>query len=80
MAKKFLVLDGSHNVSDTVRVKKGDYVISDDDLAKLHGAGKFQFVEDVCCKEPEACTKDECKSVPVVESTEGVEASKKKTK
>lgn len=41
---KFRLLAGSHSVSEFVRAKKGDVIESDDDLVKLHGKEKFEYV------------------------------------
>lgn len=41
---KFRLLQGSHSVSETVRARKGDVIESDDDLVKLHGKEKFEYV------------------------------------
>jgi hypothetical protein len=78
-AYKFLVLDGQHHVSDTVKVKKGETLISDDRLDVIYGKSKFELVETVCCKDPESCT--ECKVVEEPKAEEPkVEAPKEDEK
>lgn len=59
MFKRFKILQGSH-VHGQVTVTKGDTLISGDDLVAIYGREKFEFVEDVCCGDPEACTSKEC--------------------
>jgi hypothetical protein len=41
---KYRLLQGSHSVSESVRIRKGDVIESDDDLVKLHGKEKFEYV------------------------------------
>ncbi len=41
---KYRILQGSHSVSEFIRIKKGDVIESDDDLVKLHGKEKFEYV------------------------------------
>ena len=43
-SKQYRLLQGSHSVSESVRIRKGDVIESDDDLVKLHGKEKFEYV------------------------------------